>query len=133
MRSRLVLTVLLAVSLPGCAAHEGTYSPDCIAHEGSNVSISNGQFVWEKFTDSVVVDDAGNVVNQFPVYPKQGTYRIEGQTLYLEATSGEPMANMYLQQRNDRHYLLTAAQFEAWQETGADDACVLVLGGRRDN
>jgi hypothetical protein len=40
---------------------------------------------------------------------------------------------MYLQQRNDRHYLLTAAQFEAWQETRTDAACALVLGGRRDN
>lgn len=27
----------------------------------------------------------------------------------------------------------TAAQFEAWQETGTDAACALVLGGRRDN
>ncbi len=133
MSSRPVLTVLVALSLSACASHEGTYSPDCVAYEGSNVSLSDGQFVWEKFTDSVVVDDAGNVVNQFPAYPKQGTYRIAGQTLYLEAASGELIANMYLQQRNDRHYLLTAAQFEAWQETGTDDACALVLGGRRDN
>jgi hypothetical protein len=109
------------------------YSPDCIAHEGSNVSLSDGQFVWEKYTDSVVVDDAGNVVNQFPGYPKQGSYHVEGHTLFLEAVSGESLANMYLQQRNDRHYLLTAAQFEAWQETGTDAACALVLGGRRDN
>ena len=126
------MTTLIAVLLCGCASHEGTYSPSCIAYEGSNVSLSDGKFVWEKFTDSVVVDDAGNVVNQFPAYPLQGTYRIEGQALYLEAASGETVANMYLRQHNERQYLLTAEQFEAWEKTGHDVACALVLGGYLD-
>ena len=40
---------------------------------------------------------------------------------------------MYLQQRDGRHYLLTAEQFEAWEETGINAACALVLGGHTDN
>ena len=129
MNPRLIVSVLIAVSFCGCASHEGTYSPSCIAYEGSNVSLSDGKFVWEKFTDSVVVDDAGKVVNQFPAYPMRGSYRIEGHTLYLEAASGESLANMYLRQRNERQYLLTAEQFEAWDKTGQAATCALVLGG----
>jgi len=129
MNPRSVMTTLIAVLLCGCASYEGTYSPDCIAYEGSNVSLSDGQFVWEKFTDSVVVDDAGTVVNQFPAYPMRGSYRIEEHTLYLEAASGDALANMYLQQHNERHYLLTAGQFEAWKKTGQAATCALVLGG----
>ena len=123
------MTALIAVLLCACASHEGTYSPGCIAYEGSKVSLSDGQFVWEKFTDSVVVDDTGNVVNQFPAYPLQGSYRIEGHAVYLQAASGESLVTMYLQQRDGRHYLLTAEQFEAWEETGHNAACALVLGG----
>ena len=129
MSPRLIVTLLIAVSFCGCASHEGTYSPSCIAYEGSNVSLSDGKFVWEKFTDSVVVDDAGKVVNQFPAYPMRGSYRIEGHTLYLEAASGESLANMYLRQRNERQYLLTAEQFEAWEKAGQAATCALVLGG----
>ena len=129
MSLRLIVTLLIAVSFFGCASHEGTYSPSCIAYEGSNVSLSDGKFVWEKFTDSVVVDDAGNIVNQFPAYPMRGSYRIEGNTLYLEAASGESLATMYLRQRNERQYLLTAEQFEAWEKTGQAATCALVLGG----
>ncbi len=132
MNLRRVMTTLIAVLLCACASYEGTYSPDCIAYEGSNVSLSDGKFVWEKFTDSVVVDDAGKVVNQFPAYPIRGSYRIEGHTLYLEAASGASLANMYLRQHNERQYLLTAEQFEAWEKTGHEVACALVLGGHID-
>ncbi len=126
------MTTLIAVLLCACASNEGTYSPDCIAYEGSNVSLSDGKFVWEKFTDAVVVDDTGNAVNQFPAYPLQGTYRIEGQALYLEAASGESLATLFLQQHDNRYYLLTAEQFEAWEESGDNPVCALVLGGYTD-
>lgn len=126
------MTILIAVLLCGCASHEGTYSPDCIAYEGSNIRLSDGKFVWEKFTDSVVVDDTGNVVNQFPAYPLQGTYRIEGQALYLESASGESLPTLYLRQHDKRYYLLTAEQFDAWEESAHNHVCALVLGGYLD-
>ncbi len=127
------MTVLFAVLLFGCASHDGTYSPDCIAFEGSKIRLSKGQFVWEKFTDAVVVDDAGNVLNQYPGYPMRGSYRIEGQTLYFESATGESLPDFYLQQHNDRYYLFTAEQFAAWQTSGKPAACALVLGGPPDD
>ncbi len=121
------MTAVVVALLFGCVSHDGTYLPGCQAYAGSSIKLSGGQFVWEKFTDSVVLDDAGNVVNQFPGFPLQGSYRIDGQTLNLEVASGESLPKMYLQQRDKRHYLLTAEQFETWESTGKHDDCALVL------
>ncbi len=119
----------MAVMITGCVSHEGTYSPDCIAYAGSNISLSDGQFVWEKFTDEVIVDDDGEIVNQFPGYPMRGSYRIEGQTVYMESDAGEPIDKMYLHRRDNRQYLLSADQFEAWEDTGMYADCELMLDG----
>ena len=123
------MTTLIATQLLACASHDVTYSPGCIAYEGSKISLGNGQFVWEKFTDSVAVDDAGNVKNPFPGYPLRGSYRIKGQVLSLDADSGRSLANMYLQEYRQRDYLLTAEEFETWERTGTVGACALVSGG----
>jgi hypothetical protein len=72
MISRFVLSALVATLLSACVSHEGTYSPGCIAYVGSNITLSDGQFVWEKFTDEVVVNDDGEIVDQFPGYPLRG-------------------------------------------------------------
>ena len=120
---------MIAALLLGCASHDGFYSPGCIAYEGSKISLSDGQFVWEKFTDSVAVDDAGNVKNPFPGYPMQGSYRIKGQVVSLDAGPGESLANMYLQEYRKRDYLLTAEEFETWERTGMVGQCALVSGG----
>lgn len=129
MNSRLFVILVIAAQLSGCVSHEGTYSPDCIAYEGSNIRLGEGRFVWEKFTDQVFVDEDGNVVNQFPGYPKQGTYRIEGQAVHMESDAGEAMDKMYLHRRDDRYYLLTEEQFDAWKQTGRYADCPLMLGG----
>lgn len=129
MNPPVIATALIAALLFGCVSYEGTYSPDCIAYAGSNVELSGGQFVWEKFTDQVIVDHDGNVVNQFPGYPMRGTYRIDGQAVYMESATGESMENMYLHRRDDRYYLLTAGQFEALEKTGEHADCALMLRG----
>jgi len=123
----------MAVMVSGCVSHEGTYSPDCIAYAGSNISLSDGQFVWEKFTDEVIVDDDGEIVNQFPGYPMRGSYRIEGQTVYMESNAGEPIEKMYVHRRDNRQYLLSAGQFEAWENTGMYADCALMLDGDPDD
>ena len=120
---------MAAVFLVACVSHEGTYSPDCIAYAGSNISLSDGQFVWEKFTDAVVVDEAGEVVNQFPGFPMRGSYRIEGQIVHMESAADDAMEKMYLHTRDNRQYLLTAEQFEVWQKTGKHADCALMLDG----
>ena len=133
MNVRLVLTLFLVIPLAGCKTLEGKYSPGCMAYAGSNIELGSGNFAWEKFTDAVVIDDAGIIVNQFPGYPLQGSYRIEGQTLRMESAAGDALSNMYFLQHDNREYLLTAEQFEALGETGEFDECALVLGGYQDN
>jgi hypothetical protein len=129
--SRLAV-ILIAAALSGCVSHEGTYSPDCIAYAGSNIELSDGRFVWEKFTDQVVVDDEGRVINQFPGYPIKGSYRIDGQTVYMESDDGESMETMYLHRRDNRYYLLTAEQSDTLRKTGKYPDCALMLGASAD-
>ena len=112
--------------LAGCKDYEGTYSPGCIAFAGSNVTLAGERFTWDKFTDQVVVDDKGNVVNQFPGYPKRGSFEIKGKTLFLVSDTGESMPNMHVLRLGAESYLLTAQQFESWEKTGQHDVCALM-------
>jgi len=132
MTFRVISALVTAILLFGCVSHEGTYSPDCIAYAGSNISLSDGQFIWEKFTDAVVVDEDGEIVNQFPGYPMRGSYRIEGQIVQMESDAGVSMEKMYLHTRDNRQYLLTAEQFEAWEKAGEPADCALMLNGDPD-
>jgi hypothetical protein len=125
--------MLFAVLLVGCVSHEGTYSPGCSAYAGSNITLSDGQFVWEKFTDEMVVNDGGEVIDQFPGYPMRGTYRINGQTVLMESEQGEQMESMYLNRQGDRNYLYTAKQFEVLEASGKGPECALMLGGNPDD
>ena len=88
MISRHILIVLVASMLAACISHEGVYTPACMAYAGDRIELRNDRFAWEKFTDSVVVDDNGDVVNQFPGYPMHGTYSIDGQTVMMETAAG---------------------------------------------
>lgn len=118
---------LLAVLMSGCVSHDGTYLPGCAAYAGNRITLDQGRFVWEKFTDAVVVDDDDNVVNQFPGYPLEGSYRIDGQMVQMQALSGESLQTMYLQNSGEQRYLLTADEFASWQQGGKRDACALQL------
>lgn len=118
---------LFAVLLSGCVSHDGTYLPGCSAYAGNKITLDEGQFVWEKFTDAVVVDDDDNIVDQFPGYPLEGSYRINGQMVQMEALSGESLQTMYLQKFGKQQYLLTADEFASWQQSGKRDDCALQL------
>jgi len=133
MNARCTAITLIVCLLAGCVSHEGTYSPACIAYAGSKINLSDGLFVWEKFTDSVVMDNDGKIVNQFPGYPMRGAYRIDEQMVYMDSASGESMENMYLHRHDDHYYLLTAEQFETGEKTGEYAECALMLGGRPDD
>ncbi len=130
---RRIALLLAAFALAGCTDYEGSYLPGCIAFAGSKVTLADGRFTWEKFTDEVIIGDDGNVVDQFPDYPKHGSYRIDGETLYLEPDSGESLQNMHLVRHSDRAYLLTAQQFGTWEKTGKHDKCALTRGGDAGN
>lgn len=100
--------------LAGCASVDGTYSPDCIAYAGNRITLQNGRFVWDKFTDQVLVNDAGEVVDMYPEYPLRGRYRIEGDAVHFESYTGEPLPVMHLQREDAKTYLLTDKQRDSW-------------------
>ena len=126
---RLTAVLVPACVASACATHEGTYAPDCIAFAGNSIRLDAGRFVWDRLTDQVMVDDAGEKVDPFPQYPLRGRYRVEKDRLIFDSDTGEELPHMYLLGENGRHYLLTAEQFEAWQETGTRPKCPLIRGG----
>ncbi len=131
--SRVATIACFAATLSACVSHDGTYAPSCIAYAGSTITLADGQFVWERFTDEVVVNDEGKVVNQFPGYPLRGKYRIDRQTVSMESAGGEPLENMYLHRLDGQSYLYTAQQFEHWQSTGESAKCALMLDPGSDD
>ncbi|MDH3613161.1 MAG: hypothetical protein OEU90_01510 [Gammaproteobacteria bacterium] len=132
MKPNLATIALLAAGLAGCISHDGTYAPSCIAYAGSNITLNDGEFVWEKFTDEVVVNDDGEIVDQFPGYPMRGAYRIDGQIVLMTSAEGESMDNMYLHRHDNHTYLYTARQFEERKSSGKNAECALMLAGDSD-
>ena len=124
------LTRLLAVPLlvAACAAHEGAYAPDCIAFAGDTITLEEGRFTWDKFTDEVRVDESGRRLDPHPEYPVAGRYRKEGERLVLEADDGRALPDMYLRHVGQRWLLLTAEQHQALEATGTRPDCPLILG-----
>ncbi|MDH3373754.1 MAG: hypothetical protein OER22_08870 [Gammaproteobacteria bacterium] len=133
MKAVIIRITIFAALLSGCVSHDGTYAPSCIAYAGSTITLADGQFVWEKFTDEVVVNDDGSVVNQFPGYPLRGKYRIDGQTVLMESVEGESIDKMYLHRHDNKSYLYTPQQFEHWQSTGESAKCALMLDAGSDD
>lgn len=130
---RNLTAILLAVCMSGCLSHEGVYLPGCIAFAGDRIMFGDGKFSWEKFTDEVVVDDDGNIVNQFPGYPLHGSFQIDGQLLRMESESGEAMPPMYLHRQDGQHYLLTADEFALWESSGKLADCTLQFNSETAN
>jgi hypothetical protein len=127
MHSRILITTLMAIFLTSCKPYERVYSPDCVAFEGNKIVLSEGRFLWEKFTDQVFVNDDGEIVNSFPGYPMEGAYRIDGQSVHLRTDTGETVQTMVLHERNKHQYLLTAEQFAELESSGTFPECALVL------
>ena len=125
MRIRFLIPLVVITLLSGCKAVDGVYMPDCAAFEGSRITLSGGEFIWEKFTDQVIVDDDGNIINQFPDYPRVGTYRVSGQDLELTFTDDDTVTTMQIHERYGRLSLLTADEVAEWQRSGRYEQCVL--------
>lgn len=128
MRLPLLLPAIAATFLVACASHNGVYAPDCIAFAGDRIKLDNGTFVWDKFTDQVRVNDAGEVIDGYPDYPVSGRYELDGTRIAFQASTGKELADRYLVERNKQIYLLTAEQNDAWTDTGAIASCALMLG-----
>ena len=115
----------------GCAADTniaGTYTPSCIAFEGNTIELSDSRFTWDKFTDEVRIDEDGNEIDPFPGFPVRGSFVVEDDVVRLTTDVGELAGEMHLVRRPGQVYLLTAAEFGAWERDGAVPACALLLG-----
>lgn len=126
-----IIIALLACLLSGCQTTEqtieGTYYPGCIAYTGDKISLNDGEFVWDKFTDAVAVDDDGNVINKYPDYPKRGTYRADGQVLQMNFEGSESVERLYMHKHDGQSMLLTEAQVASWEKTSHYDNCIMTL------
>jgi hypothetical protein len=131
MITRYFALVFASLALVSCATYEGSYAPNCSAYAGSRIELKGGQFAWEKFTDSIVVDNDDVVVDQFPHYPMQGTYSIDRKTIEFMSDTGEVVATMYfktqyINKNNASYFMLTAEQQELWEDKNEYPRCVLV-------
>ena len=61
-------------------------------------------------------------------FPVRGSYSIEDDVLRLTTDVGELAGELYLVRRPGQIYLLTEAEFGAWQKDGAVPDCALLLG-----
>jgi hypothetical protein len=131
MKTKVLLFVPILATCAGCATDAnvaGMYAPSCVAFEGSTIELTEQRFTWDKFTDEVTVDDAGNEVDPFPGFPVRGTYTIDDDMLRLTTDVGELAATLHLVRRPGQVYLLTDKEFEAWQKSGTVPNCALLLG-----
>ena len=131
MKTRALILLASLGAVAGCASAPdvaGRYAPSCVAFEGNTIELTESRFTWDKFTDEVTVDDAGNTVDPFPGFPVRGTYAVADDVLSLTTDVGELAAELHLVQRPGQVYLLTEPEFEAWQRDGEVPECALLLG-----
>jgi hypothetical protein len=135
MRTRLnsclkILTQgIAALCLAACQTQsmDGRFAPSCPAYAGETLTIDDGTFEWDKFTDEVVVDSAGNKIDKFPQHPINGTYGIEGEQLVFQSGAGIKPDFSHLVQSGDDLYLLTDEELGQWTNDGSIPRCALVF------
>lgn len=133
MIKRLTIISSLASLLAGCLSIDGTYYPGCAAYEGSKVVLGDGNFVWDRYTDQVIVGADGNAVDQFPDYPKRGSYEVDGRVLRMHFTDDQSVETMQVHQHDGRLLLLTSAEVDEWERTGGYRDCTLTREARAAN
>lgn len=129
MPRHLKTAVVILACLAGCKAVDGTYLPGCAAYAGDRIELRGDTFAWDKFTDAVEIDDAGNRVDAFPGYPKTGSFDIDGDRLVLRFDDGAETQVLHLQRSSGSLELLTDTQYVAWKKSNNYPDCVLARVG----
>jgi len=119
------MLIVVALFLSACANHEGIYEPACIAYEGDKIELQDGRFTWQRYTDERTVDDAGNVVEPFPGFPKTGSYRVSAEKLELVTDDNVSLDDWFIVEHARQRYLLDAEQHNAFLEGGELPRCAL--------
>ena len=125
MNVRPFAIILLAGVLGACNSLDGVYLPGCPAYAGDRIELEDGRFTWDKFTDQVRIDDAGEPIDPFPGFPRTGTYAIDGDVLTMVMADDGTRETFHLQMDDGRLVLLTGAQQEQQQTGGSYDECAL--------
>ena len=125
MNSRILIIWLAAALLAGCKSIDGTYYPGCPAYAGDKVELGDGKVVWDRFTDEVRIGPDGEPVDPFPDYPREGSFRIEGETLELELAGETGTRSLHIVVDGDRVVLLSPEQHADYRQTGRHDECAL--------
>ena len=129
MVSRLTIALLLVGVLAGCKSVEGVYLPGCAAYAGDRIELRGGDFEWDRFTDQVEVDENGRRIDQFPGYPRHGSYEIDGNAVRM-TSNNNASETLYLHVHDGRALLLTDAQHRAVDSGGRYDECALTRAER---
>lgn len=119
------MLIVLAMLFSACANHEGMYEPACIAYQGDEIELQDGRFIWQRYTDERTVDEAGNVVEPFPGFPKSGSYRVSAGRLELVTDDNVRLDNWFIVEHAGKRYLLDAQQHNAFFEGGDLPKCAL--------
>ena len=111
--------------MAACANQDGVYEPACTAYEGDRLTLENGRFEWQRFTDERVVDDAGDVVPPFPGFPKTGTFRVSNERVQLLTDDDDRLEDWFIVASAGQRYLLSAKQHNAFLDGGTLPECAL--------
>jgi len=128
MKYTIPLLSLMAVVIAACAGRSGTWVPGCPIHEGDRITLEGDTFVWDRFTDEVVVDVDGTHKDLFPDYPKSGTFMVDGERLVMTTDAGVQLPDMHFVEIGSSTFLLTSGQLERFRNGAGIDACALTLG-----
>ncbi|MEM9209012.1 MAG: hypothetical protein AAGA61_07190 [Pseudomonadota bacterium] len=126
-----MLVVLAVLVSSGCRTTdepvEGSFVPGCTAFAGDRISLREGQYSWNKFTDERRLGATGEPVDPYPDFPKVGDYEVDGNAVRLLDNAGGVLGTWYVHLREEQILLLSQAQEEAWSADGGFPDCPLVL------
>jgi hypothetical protein len=117
--------IVATLVLAGCKSIEGTWQPGCVAFAGDRITLADGRYSWDRFTDAREIDDQGNVVDPYPDFPKTGRYRVDGETVQLLGPDDDVLATFHLHEDGGNYRLLTPEEHAAVLNGGQMPDCPL--------
>lgn len=124
-------TLLAMFVLTGCGstaiAVGGSYEPSCTAFAGESISLRDGLYSWNKFTDARRIGPNGEVTDPYPDFPKTGAYERDGTLIRLLDDGDAVLGTWHLHEHEGRLALLNQDQQDAWAADGSYPDCMLVM------
>jgi len=105
---------------------DGRYEPGCAAYAGDIVTLENGAFSWDRYTDAIRLDENDRPIDPFPGYPISGSYEVDGDRVTFDGGAESAPGPLFIRRTADGTvHLLSAEQIDDWDGTANSDACVL--------